>query len=98
MPIGGVVGIDKNKIKNEQLNGVYADLANLLGIDAVLKIHNEFRGQQLSMPVRLFAQPFIVSQIVESYDGHNVKALATRYGYSEKWVRQMLKEHIETSK
>ena len=43
----GLIDIDKNVIKNEHLNGVYADLANLLGIDAVLKIHNEFRGQQL---------------------------------------------------
>ena len=94
----GLTVIDKGKITSEQLSGIYADFANLLGIDAVLKIHNEFRGQQLTMPTRLFSTKYIISQIVESYDGNNIKALATRFGYSEKWVRQILKHHIEKSK
>lgn len=90
--------IDNNKIKNEHLNGFYGEVANLLGVEAALKIHNEFRGQQVSIPVRLFSQDYIISQVVENYDGSNIKALATRFGYSEKWVRQVLKEHIDKSK
>ena len=94
----GLIGIDKSNIKNENLNGVYADLADLLGIDAVLKIHNEFRGQQLTIPVRLFSQQHIISQVIDNYYGYNIKALATRFGYSEKWVRQILREHIDETK
>jgi len=85
--------IDKNNIKAEHFNGIYADLADLLGFEVVLKIHNEFRGQQINVPVRLFSKEFVVSQIMENNDGSNMKSLATRYGYSEKWVRQILKEH-----
>lgn len=81
-------------IKGEYLNGAYSDLANLLGIDAVLKIHSAYRGQQVTFPVQLFSKEFLKKQIVEEYDGYNVKQLATKYGYSEKWIRKILKEHI----
>ena len=87
--------MDEKSIKNEYLNGAYSDLANLLGIEAVLKIHSAYRGQQMSFPVQLFSKDFLKRQIVEEYDGYNVKQLATKYGYSEKWIRKILKEHID---
>ena len=87
--------MDEKNIKGEYLNGAYSDLANLLGIEAVLKIHSAYRGQQMSFPVQLFSKTFLKKQIVEEYDGYNVKQLATKYGYSEKWVRKILKEHID---
>ncbi len=79
----------------EHLNGVYNDLANLLGIDAVLKIHSAYRGQQVTFPVQLFSKEFITKQIIEEYDGYNIKQLATKFGYSEKWIRKILKDHID---
>ena len=87
--------MDSKNIKCEYLNGVYSELANLLGIDAVLKIHSAYRGQQMSFPVQLFSKDFLKKQIVKEYDGYNVKQLATKYGYSEKWIRKILKEHID---
>ena len=76
--------MDPSKIKGEYLNGAYNELANLLGIEAVLKIYNTYRGQQLTLPVQLFSKEFIIRQIVEEYDGYNIKQLATKFGYSEK--------------
>ena len=87
--------MDPSKIKGEYLNGAYNELANLLGIDAVLKIYNTYRGQQLTLPVQLFSKDFIIRQIVEEYDGYNIKQLATKFGYSEKWIRKILKDHID---
>ena len=87
--------IDKVKIKGEYLNGAYSELAALLGIDAVLKIHSKYRGTQMFFPVELFSREFIVKQIVEEYNGYNVRELATKYGYTEKWIRKILKEHID---
>ena len=84
-------------IKCEHLNGVYNELAALIGIDAVLLIYNSYRGQQITCPVTLFSKEFIKKQIVEEYDGHNAKKLATKFGYSEKWVRHILKESIDKS-
>ena len=87
--------MDPSKIKGEYLNGAYNELANLLGIEAVLKIYNTYRGQQLTLPVQLFSKDFIIRQIVEEYDGYNIKQLATKFGYSEKWIRKILKDNID---
>ena len=87
--------MDPSNIKGEYLNGAYNELANLLGIEAVLKIYNAYRGQQLTLPVQLFSKEFIIRQIVEEYDGYNIKQLATKFGYSEKWIRKILKDHID---
>ena len=91
--------MDTDKIHSECLNGVYNDIASLLGIDAALKMHLEFRGQQVTFPVQLFSRAFISQQIIAEYDGHNVPKLATKYGYSEKWIRKIIKENkIEVRK
>ena len=87
--------MDPSKIRGEYLNGAYNELANLLGTDAVLKIYNVYRGQQLTLPVHLFSKEFIIRQIVEEYDGYNIKQLATKFEYSEKWIRKILKDYID---
>lgn len=89
--------MDPSKLKCEYLNGAYNDIANLLGIDAVLKLHAAYRGQQITFPVQLFTKEFIASQIINEYDGYNVKQLATKFGYSEKWIRKILKDHIDNT-
>lgn len=95
---GEIREMDLNNIKCEYLNGAYNDFANLLGIDAVLKIHSMYRGQQITFPVELFSKEFIALQIVNEYDGYNVKQLATKFGYSEKWIRKILKDHIDNQR
>ena len=89
--------MDISTIKCEHLNGAYSELANLLGVEAVLKIHSTYRGQQITFPVQLFSKEFMKKQIVDEYDGGNIKQLATKYGYSEKWIRKILKEHMDSS-
>ena len=93
-----VMAMDPKIIKGEYLNTAYSELANLVGIDAVLKIHATYRGQQIFFPVDLFSKDFIKKQIIEEYDGYNVKKLALKYGYTEKWIKKILKENIDTQK
>ena len=90
--------IDKVQCQNlkcEYLNSIYNELANLLGIDAVLKIHSMYRGQQITFPVELFSKEFIAKQIVCEYNGYNLKQSAPQFGYSEKWIRKILKDHVD---
>lgn len=86
---------DPNAIKGEYLSSAYSELANLIGIDAVLKIHATYRGQQVFFPVDLFSKAYVKKQIVEEYNGSNVKQIALKYGYTEKWVKKILKEHMK---
>lgn len=95
---GKDIAVDSGKIKIECLNSAYSDLASLIGIDAVLKIHAVYRGQQVFFPMELFSKEFIKKQIIDEYDGYNVKQLATKYGYTEKWVKTILKENIDKAK
>ncbi len=87
--------IDESKIKYEQLNGAYSELADILGVDAVIKIHSKYRGTQIFFPVELFSRDFIAKKITEEYNGHNVRELAIKYGYTEKWIRKIIKENID---
>lgn len=87
--------METRDIRSEYLNGIYTELANLLGIDAAMKIHAHYRGQQVTFPVEFFSKQFTKSRIIDEYDGHNVKQLATRYGYSEKTIRKILKDNID---
>ena len=84
--------MDPKNIESEYLNGVYNEIANLLGVECALVLHSAFRGQQINFPVNFFTSEFIGEQVIKEYDGHNVKQLATKYGYSEKWIRNMIKE------
>ncbi len=81
-------------IKSENLNGIYSEIADLLGVECALQIHSKYRGTQMFFPVELFGKDFIVSQIVSEYDGKNIPQLAPKYGYTEKWIRKILKDHI----
>lgn len=87
--------IDRAKIKGEYLNGAYSELAGVIGIDAVLKIYSKYRGTSIFLPVELFSRDFILGQIIDEYNGHNIKQLATKYGYTEKWIRKILKGHVD---
>ncbi len=87
--------IDKEKIRGEHLNGAYGELAGLLGIDAALKLHSKYRGTSIFFPVEIFSREFIISQIIDEYNGHNVKELATKYGYTEKWIRKIIRENTD---
>lgn len=84
--------VEKENVKGEYLNGSYSELADVIGVEAVLKLHAAYRGTQIFLPIELFSKDFIARQIVSEYTGHNVRELATKYGYTEKWVRKILKD------
>ena len=86
------MNINKDKLKASQLNGAYAEIAASLGVDAALKLHSRYRGTQISYPVELLNRKYIFEQIINEYDGTNVRELATKYGYTEKWIRKIVKD------
>ena len=72
-------------------NSVYRELIDLIGIECTLKIYSQYNGQQLSFPKRLYTSSFIEQRVIEEYDGRNVKELARKYGYTERWVCEKIK-------
>lgn len=85
--------VNADEMTPEYLNGIYCELANLIGMEATLKIHKAYRGQQITFPVYVFSKDFIVRRIMDEFNGKNAKQLASKFGYSEKWIRKTIKEH-----
>lgn len=80
---------------SELLNTVYKEIADNLGMDIAMDIYKMYKGQQISFPMRFFNPARIQRIIIQEYDGTNVKALATKYNYSEKTVRRIIRESVE---
>ena len=79
----------------ELLNNVYKEISERLGMDTAMEIYRMFKGQQISFPVRFFNPAKIQKLIIEEYNGTNLKILATKYNYSEKTVRRIIKERLD---
>lgn len=80
---------------SELLNSVYREISEKLGMDAALEIYQMFKGQQICFPVRFFNPARIQQIIVEEYDGTNIRQLATKYNYSEKTIRRIVKKSMD---
>lgn len=80
---------------SELLNTVYREISEKLGIDTAMEIYQLFKGQQICFPVRFFNPTRIQQIIVKEYDGTNIRTLATKYNYSEKTIRRIIKDSLE---
>ncbi len=85
-------GVNIQNLTPESLNEVYAELIDLIGMENMLIIYTHYKGQQITYPVKLWSKDYIVKQIKNEYNGHNVGELATKYGYSDRWVRKIVND------
>lgn len=74
----------------ELYNDIYKEIAEIVGLDAMLKIYLRFKGQQITFPMRLYNPQMIQQNVVKEYDGTNISELAKKYDYSEKSIRRMI--------
>ncbi len=91
--VAGVM--DLSKPDNELLNNVYREISEATGIDTALELYRLFKGQQVTFPVRFLNPDCVKQRIVEEYDGTNLSQLATKYDYSEKTIRRIIKKTVE---
>lgn len=84
--------VEKQNIPPGSLNEIYAELIDLVGTENMIIIYTHFKGQQISYPVNLCSREYTAKRIKEEYNGSNISSLAAKYGYSERWVRKIIKE------
>lgn len=74
-------------------NPAMADLAELVGIEAMIKIVEMFSGSMLYIPkMESVLAPIRDRHIREEFDGTNSRKLAIRYNVSESWVFRVVNE------
>ena len=89
----GVYVVESLIFDLQGLNEVYREIAALVGIENAYIIFRHFGGQQITFPVKWLSKEYVSAMATEKYDGHNMKHLAKEYGYSERWLRQIIKKN-----
>ncbi|WP_338631014.1 Mor transcription activator family protein [Clostridium baratii] len=82
--------------KNENYSGIYKDMVEVLGEEMVLKIYENYRGQQVTFPMRLYSKKYIIKYLMQNYNGKNLKEISRKLGYTCNWLQQVIsKEKIK---
>ena len=93
-----VVETDMNPKNGNMLNGVYETMSEIIGFDNVVKLYENFKGSQINFPTRLFSKDFVLQEALKAYDGtsESINLIATKYSYSERTIRKLLKDHLDS--
>jgi len=86
----------KAEIDITALNDFYRGINDLLGTEAMVKLYEQYRGIQITMPIHLYDRKRVAQALSRQYNGHNNYELARKYGYSQRWVTQMLRNAAKT--
>lgn len=82
------------KIDYELLNESYKALVDVIGVENMLKIHDNFSGTQLQLPMRLYDPQAIKAEFVgKDLDNEEIRRLSIKYGFSTRWFRKIINEH-----
>ena len=63
------------KNKNDY-KGIYSDMVEILGEEIVMKLHEHYRGQQITFPMNC--------------RNKTLKEMCRDLGYTEGWIKQLL--------
>lgn len=88
----------KESVDVEALHAFYRGISELIGVEGMLKIFEQYRGMQITIPIHLYDRQLAAGQVVKQYDGHNSYDLANRYGYSQRWVVKIIKEQQQKNR
>lgn len=76
--------------KNENYSGIYSEIVDILGEDIALKIYENFKGQQVTFPMRFYSKKYIEEYLIAHYNGRNLKKLSKKLGYTCNWLQQVI--------
>lgn len=80
---------DKRKLKREGFMTVYREIADIIGDEKTFELYKGMKGQQITLPKRLYSTDFIISEIIKSGE-KDIRKIALEYDYTEKYLRQLL--------
>lgn len=87
---------NERKIVPSDFAGIYKEIAEIIGIEATMALHSYLNGQQITFPKKLFTKEYITRQVsTGDKNDNNIKVVAAKYGYTERRLRQILKEHSQ---
>lgn len=79
-------------MKNEDFKGIYKNIVDLLGEEATRKLYKNYKGQQITFPMRLYSKKYVLIVIKDKYNGDNLTELSRELDYSERWMRKLINQ------
>jgi hypothetical protein len=87
--------MDKRKLKIDGFMQVYKEIADIIGPEGTYAIYKSMRGQQVTFPKRLYTTEFVLDEIRKCGDDIDFHKVALEYDYTERYLRQLLKNKKE---
>lgn len=86
---------EREEIIRQGLNDTYQKLFDLVNEDADMfwEIFDEFKGLQVNFPIRIYNADKVAHMVINEYDGVNGQELAQRYGFSKRWVNEVIRKN-----
>lgn len=80
----------------DDLSEPYYTIAQELGIEVAFAIAKLFGGAQIYFPtLEKHCNIKLRDSIIEEFDGYNFRELSQKYGYTERWIREIVKENVK---
>ncbi|VDG24132.1 hypothetical protein [Lactiplantibacillus mudanjiangensis] len=67
-------------------------MSDLIGLPATMQFFEQYRGMRLNIPAHLYDSAIVATRISQLGESRpNSQVLAAKYGYSRRWVDQVLR-------
>ena len=75
-------------------NNENASIAEIIGMENAKLLYEHYRGQQITFPQRFYSKNYVALQATHELKKGNctLSQLAVKYGYTERRLRQLIKE------
>ena len=80
---------------NDKMYKIYSELDKLVGRESMLKIYNQYKGQLVNFPQRIYKSDYVKQYIQENSTEHS-SSIAKKFNYSERWVQELKRKNKNT--
>lgn len=91
---------DKNYPTGEEqfaLTDRYFELYDLLGAEAMLKLYDNYRGDKIECPMKLYRAEYIASLVEKEKDRRRRAEIARSGGYALKFIESIIQKRKKAS-
>lgn len=80
------------KVDYDILNESYKGIAEVIGVEAMLKIRDNYCGMQLQLPMRLYDANKLRKKLqTMDVQSNQIMMLSRKHGYSPRWIKEASK-------
>ena len=68
-------------------------MVEVLGHDITIKVYENYKGQQITFPMRLYSDKYVIDYLNKYYNGRNLKQISKNLGYTCNWLQKVIKKN-----